>query len=47
MTTDAGELEEIRRELGLMGITETSVFPDLEGLSRELQAEYDMNVIYP
>jgi hypothetical protein len=25
-----------------LGITETTIFPDLEGLSREIQAEYEM-----
>ena len=31
----------IRKELQVAGITETSVFPDLEGLCRELHDEWD------
>jgi len=29
-------------ELARLGMTETTIFPDLEGLSREIQAEYGM-----
>ena len=38
ITSDMKTLEEIRDDLRLLGITETTVFPDLEGLSREIQA---------
>jgi hypothetical protein len=47
ITSDAGELKRIGMDLKLSGITETTVFPDLEGLSREVQSEYDMKVRYP
>jgi len=32
----------IKEDLTLAGVTETTIFPDLEGLSREIQAEYGM-----
>jgi len=47
ITADMKELDDIRNELAILGITETTLFPDLEGLSREIQAEYDMKVRYP
>jgi len=34
--------EEMIPELNRLGMTETTIFPDLEGLSREIQAEYKM-----
>jgi hypothetical protein len=39
--------DRIREDLVTLGITETTLFPDLEGLSREIQAEYGMKVAYP
>jgi hypothetical protein len=47
ITTDTKQLREIRAELTTLGVTETTLFPDLEGLSREIQAEYHMKVRYP
>jgi hypothetical protein len=41
------EIDDIRNDLAMLGITETTLFPDLEGLSREIQAEYDIKVSYP
>jgi hypothetical protein len=35
--------EYLQWHLGLLGITETSIFPDLEGLARELRWEYDLD----
>jgi len=40
---DADSLLYLRGHLALMGITETTVFPDLEGLARELRFEYDLD----
>jgi hypothetical protein len=41
------DTDEITKDLETLGITETTLFPDLEGLSREIQAEYGMKVTYP
>ena len=35
-------IKEIIAGLNRLGMTETTIFPDLEGLTREIQAEYDM-----
>ena len=40
---DVEGLRYLRAHLALMGITETTVFPDLEGLARELRFEYDLD----
>ena len=37
---DAGNIERLRWHLTVAGITETTIFPDLEGLARELRVEY-------
>ncbi len=47
MTGDKDKIKEIRHDLKISGITETTLFPDLEGLSREIQEEYEMKVKYP
>jgi hypothetical protein len=47
ITGDKDEIKEIKKNLKMSGITETTLFPDLEGLSREIQEEYDMKVKYP
>jgi hypothetical protein len=47
ITSSEDEIEQIREELEILGITETTLFPDLEGLSREIQAEYKMKFRYP
>lgn len=36
------EIRNMTAELNILGMTETTIFPDLEGLSREIQAEYGM-----
>ncbi len=47
ITADKEEVAKIRHDLKISGITETTLFPDLEGLSREIQEEYDMKVKCP
>lgn len=42
ITSNKAEIDGMMTELNRLGITETTIFPDLEGLSRELQAEYGM-----
>ena len=42
IASDAGNITEMRKELNRAGVTETTIFPDLAGLSREIQAEYEM-----
>jgi hypothetical protein len=44
LTIDPSKAESIKYELFKMGITEVSLFPDLEGLSRELRYRYKMQV---
>lgn len=39
---DASDIRALRQSLAVMGITETTIFPDLAGLSRELSLEYDV-----
>jgi hypothetical protein len=39
---DGGKIDTFLDQLLTAGITETSVFPDLEGLSREIRMQYDM-----
>jgi hypothetical protein len=36
------KIENMMKELNRLGMTETTIFPDLEGLSREIQVEYGM-----
>jgi hypothetical protein len=36
------KVKSIRKELTTLGVTETSLFPDLEGLAREIKWDYDM-----
>jgi hypothetical protein len=36
------KIESMMKELNRLGMTETTIFPDLEGLSCEIQAEYEM-----
>jgi hypothetical protein len=40
--SDPKRVEEMIIGLNRLGMTETTIFPDLEGLSREIQAEYEM-----
>jgi len=40
--TDSIEISYIRQRLALMGISETTIFPDLGGLARELSLEYNI-----
>ncbi len=42
INSDPKRVEEMIIELNRLGMTETTIFPDLEGLSREIQAEYGM-----
>jgi len=44
---DQAEIDYHRWHLTLLGITETTVFPDLEGLARELRLEYRLDVSRP
>jgi hypothetical protein len=39
---DPAKTTELTKDLNRAGVTETIIFPDLEGLAREIQAEYDM-----
>ncbi len=41
--TTMDKAEYLQWHLGLLGIAETSIFPDLEGLARELRWEYDLD----
>jgi hypothetical protein len=41
---EEAEIDFHLRQLMMLGIMETSVFPDLEGLARELRLEYGLNV---
>ncbi len=47
ITEDKKKIKKLIKDLRILGITETTLFPDLEGLSRELQEEYNMKVKYP
>ena len=40
---DQDDLDYLLRHLAMLGISETSIFPDLEGLSRELRMEYRLD----
>ena len=40
---DVLELDRWRWHLTLLGISETTIFPDLEGLARELRLEYQID----
>jgi hypothetical protein len=44
---DQDDVEYLRWHLTLLGITETTIFPDLEGLARELRLEYDLDKVRP
>lgn len=39
---DASDIRGLRQSVGVMGITQTTIFPDLGGLARELSLEYDV-----
>lgn len=41
---ELADIDYYRWHLTLLGITETTVFPDLEGLARELRLEYKLDV---
>jgi FRG domain len=41
---DQDDLDYLFRHLSMLGITETSIFPDLEGLARELRMEYRLDI---
>jgi hypothetical protein len=43
MDADEDAVDRLRWHLALLGITETSIFPDLEGLARELRFEYGLD----
>jgi hypothetical protein len=47
ITSEKEQLKNIKEDLKILGITETTLFPDLEGLSREIQAENHLKVRYP
>jgi hypothetical protein len=40
---DQREVEFLQLQLTFLGITETTIFPDLEGLARELRLEYHLD----
>jgi hypothetical protein len=42
ISPDQERIKNMIDELARLGMTETTIFPDLEGLSREIQAEYGM-----
>ena len=42
ISPEMATIESMTKELSMMGMTETTIYPDLEGLSREIQAEYEM-----
>jgi hypothetical protein len=44
---DEDDIERLRWHLSLLGVTETSIFPDLEGLARELRFEYGLDKTRP
>jgi len=44
---DQQEVETLRLHLTFLGITETTMFPDLEGLARELRLEYKLDASRP
>jgi hypothetical protein len=41
---DQDDLDYLFRHLAMLGISETSIFPDLEGLARELRMEYRLDI---
>ena len=43
INADEDDIDYLRQALTWLGVTETSVFPDLEGLARELRAEYRLD----
>jgi hypothetical protein len=49
VTIDADQdgIEYLQQQLAINGITETTIFPDLEGLARELRLEYRLDVSRP
>lgn len=49
VTVDLDEdgLEYLQSHLTILGITETTIFPDLEGLARELRMEYRLDRTRP
>lgn len=49
VTIDADKdgIEYLQQQLAINGITETTIFPDLEGLARELRLEYRLDVSRP
>lgn len=46
IASDAKNITEMTKDLNRAGVTETTIFPDLQGLSREMQAEYGMPIKY-
>jgi hypothetical protein len=47
ITIPADAIPQIRFELELSGISETTIFPDLEGLSRELEGVWKSYFVAP
>lgn len=49
ITIDADQdgIEYMQQQLVINGITETTIFPDLEGLARELRLEYRLDASRP
>ena len=49
VTIDADQdgIEYLQQQLAINGITETTIFPDLEGLARELRLEYRLDASRP
>lgn len=39
---DQDGIEYLQQQLAILGVTETTIFPDLEGLARELRLEYGL-----
>lgn len=43
----AGKIDEIRRDLRICGINEATIFPDLDGLGRSIDARWDIGAWTP
>lgn len=44
---DQDGIEYLQQQLAILGVTETTIFPDLEGLARELRLEYRLDATRP
>ena len=44
---DEDGIDYLKQQLTILGVTETAIFPDLEGLARELRFEYGLDKTRP